>query len=298
MKKILILTAILLALTGLSAATSIEEENIKVDLEDNTVEAEIHFNDLTSSTFTYMTNHPVEDYEVYIESERVECEFQEMSLGGEIQCPTDVSGDFTVDLEYKTSGLVNSQNGISIFRYSQSIYRPISEYNFKVILPQSAGIVDQENLSTPVISPENGEVGSEGRRIHVEWTENPSLGDTVSFEVTHENLSTEFRWLVVIVTLVILSAGFIRFYRRRDTENKDDGEVESDKLEELTEDEKLVLDLVDVEGGMLQKDIVDRSEYSKAKISGVVSGLEEKEFIEKEAEGRSNRITVKEEFKK
>lgn len=298
MKKILILTAILLALTGLSAATSIEEENIIVDLEDNTVEAEIHFNDLTSSTFTYMTNHPVEDYEVYIESERVECEFQEMSLGGEIQCPTDVSGDFTVDLEYKTSGLVNSQNGISIFRYSQSIYRPISEYNFKVILPQSAGIVDQENLSTPVISPENGEVGSEGRRIHVEWTENPSLGDTVSFEVTHENLSTEFRWLVVIVTLVILSAGFIRFYRRRDTENKDDGEVESDKLEELTEDEKLVLDLVDVEGGMLQKDIVDRSEYSKAKISGVVSGLEEKGFIEKEAEGRSNRITVKEEFKK
>jgi len=298
MKKILILTAILLALTGLSTATNIEEENIVVDLEDNTVEAEIHFNDLTSSTFTYMTNHPVEDYEVYIESERVECEFQEMSLGGEIQCPTDVTGEFTVDLEYKTSGLVDSQNGVSIFRYSQSIYRPISEYNFKVILPQGAGIVDEENLSTPVISPENGEVGSEGRRIHVEWTENPSLGDTVSFEVTHENLSTEFRWLVVIATLIVLSAGFVRFYRKRDTENKDDAEVNSDKLEELTEDEKLVLDLVDIEGGMLQKDIVDKSDYSKAKISGVVSGLEDKEFIEKEAEGRSNRITVKEEFKK
>jgi len=54
--------------------------------------------------------------------------------------------------------------------------------------------------------------------------------------------------------------------------------------------------LKDENGSMLQKDIVNESEYSKAKISGVVSSLDEKGLITKKKEGRSNRIKIKDNF--
>lgn len=291
MRKILFIAGLLM-LTGLAAGTSIAEENITVDLNDDTVEAEIFFNDLTSSSFTYITNHPVEDYSVEIEGEEVECTFDSMALGGEIRCPTDYSEDFNVKLEYKTSGLTNSQNGVNIFRYSQNIYRPIEVYNFKVMLPEGTGLIDQQNISTPVIAPEDGEVGSEGRRIHVEWTREPSLGDTVSFQVTYEKLSTDFRLLIILAAVLLTAIGLAKYYRERKTK----GEV-SAILDSLTEDERMVFELVSEEGSMLQKDIVNESDYSKAKISGVVSSLVDEGLVEKEKEGRSNRVSVKEKYR-
>lgn len=289
--KLALITGLLIILAGFASSTTISEENIKVDLKDNTVEAELYIEELTSSSFTYITNHPVQNHEVRINSEPVNCEFEKMSLGGEIQCPTDLRENFTVTINYQTSGLTNSQNGVSIFRYSQSIYRPIEEYNFRVILPESTGILDQSNVSTPVISPENGEVGSEGRRIHVEWSQEPSLGETVAFEVTYEQLGADFRPVIILVVLILLAAGATKFYRdyRQKTEV-------SDTIESLTEDQRMVFDLIQENESMLQKDIVNQSEYSKAKISGVVKSLEEQGLVIKEKEGRSNRVSVKDEF--
>lgn len=290
MRKTVFIAGLLVIFTGFASSTSISSENITVDLDDNTVNAQISVNELTSSSFTYITNHPVENHRVEINDEAVECDFEPMTRGGEIQCPTELEGNFTADLTYETSGLVTPQNGINIFRYSQSIYRPVDTYNFKVILPEGTGIVDQANVSTPVISPENGEVGSEGRRIHVEWDENPSF-ETLSFEVNYEQLSPDFRPVIILITLFLLALGVVKFYRDRKSKN----EV-SDVIDSLTEDEKLVFKLIQEEESILQKDIVQESDYSKAKISGVVSSLEQKDMVTKEKEGRSNRISAKEEF--
>jgi len=292
MKRALFILLSALLLTGLASSTSIAEENITIDLQDETVDAEIYFNDLTSSSFTYVTNHPVNNYNVEIEGENAECEFEELAIGGEISCPTDYRENFTVDLDYETSGLTNSQNSVNFFRYSQSVYRPIENYNIKVMLPEGTGLIDQTNISTPVIEPENGVVGSEGRRIHIEWKLSPSLGETVSFQATYEQLSTSYTTVVIIIASLLVLVGLLRFYLRQRSRKESSNVIDS-----LPEDERDVLSVLRESGDMLQKDIVDESEYSKAKISGVISSLEEKEIIEKEKEGRSNRIYVKEEFK-
>ncbi len=291
MKRALFLLFSVVFIAGFASGTSIDEENITVDLQDETVDAEIYFDDLTSSSFTYVTNHPVNNYNVEIEGQRVDCEFEELAIGGEISCPTDYRQNFTVDLEYETSGLTNSQNSVNFFRYSQSIYRPIENYNIKVILPEGTGLIDQTNISTPVIEPESGVVGSEGRRIHVEWSISPSLGETVSFQAAYEQLSPNYRMVIVVIASILLIAGLFRFYLRQRSKSESSNIIES-----LPEDEQDVLSILRENSDMLQKDIVDESEYSKAKISGVISSLEEKEIIEKEKEGRSNRIYVKEEF--
>lgn len=273
------------------SGTSIAEENITIDLSNEQVSAELEFEELTSSSFTYVTNHPVNNYNVEIEGEEAECEFEELAIGGEISCPTDYRENFTVELDYKTSGIVNRQNNVNIFRYSQSIYRPIENYNIKVLLPEGTGLIDQEDISTPVIEPKGGVVGSEGRRIHIEWNQEPSLGETVSFQATYEQLSPNYTTIIVSIVLILLSIGIVRFYREHKSKSK-----ASEVIDSLSEDEQDVLKILREEEDMLQKDIVDRSEYSKAKISGVISALEEKEIIEKEKEGRSNRVYVKEEF--
>ena len=289
MRTILTLTIFALLLTGLASSTSVGSEEITVDLQDNTIDAELYFDDLTSNSFTYITNHPVENYNVEINSEPVACEFEQMAIGGEIKCPTDFQENFTVDLRYETRGLTTAQNGIRTFRYSQSIYRPVDNYTFKVILPEGTGLLDQSNISTPVVEPQDGEVGSEGRRIHVEWAENPTIGSTQSFQVTYESLDTDYQQILLIgIGGLLLIAILTRFYLSRKSVEED-----TETIESLTEDEKQVFELIEAEdGSMLQKDIVDQSEYSKAKISGVVSGLEEKGIVSKEKEGRSNRVKL------
>jgi uncharacterized membrane protein len=286
MKKT-IAALILLGMVYTASGTIVESENITVDLQEQQVEKEIRFKELTSNRMTYLTNHPVRNLEVTIEAREADCSFDEFDLGGEISCETDIYENFTTKISYDTSGLVTSQENINIFRYSQSIARPTNNYRLRVILPSGAVLVDEENVSTPVIYPERGEVGTEGRKIHVEWNQDPPLGETLNFEVVYENLDQEYNGYLVpslIAAVIILS--LIIGYRYRDKLSK----VRDDSL---PEDQQSVMKLLRENGDMLQKDIVDESEYSKAKISGLVSKLEEKDLIEKEKEGRSNRIKLK-----
>ncbi len=286
MRKISLLIGILV-LVSLASATNIESEYVVFDLQDNSVEKEIRFNELTSSRMTYITNHPVNDLNVEIEGEEVDCFFEELSLGGEISCETDYYNNFTVDIHYSTSGLTTSRNSANVFRYSQNIYRPTNSYTFRAVLPEGTGVIDQEDDNTPVIDPEFGQVGSEGRRIHVEWTQDPGLGETIAFEIAYEELGNSFRNAIIALAVLILLVGFAKAYLARKSE-LDQNKVKN----QLTEDQRLVIELLEEEGSMLQKDIVEQSEYSKAKISGLISELEELELVSKEKEGRSNRVTL------
>ncbi len=292
MKRKIVLVVFIILITSLASANSIDEHNVTVDLEDDTVEVSMFFNSISQDRFTYLTDHPVDNVEGEVDGEPTDCEFEPMSLGGEIVCDIDKFEDFKIDLDYETSGLTTDRNGATIFRYSQVIYRPTSSHNFKVFLPEGTGILEEDgNISTQVVDPEDGVVGSEGRRIHVEWSTDPSLGESVSYQVIYEDIQTDFRFIIGLLTLLVLSIGFIRFYityrSKRDI---------SGILDELTEDEIMVLDLIRENKSMLQKDIVSESDYSKAKISGVISSLEEKNIVSKEKEGRSNRVWVKEEY--
>lgn len=296
-KKIATLSILALFIISLGTATTISQEDVVVDLEDNRVSAEISVESLTTETFNYQTSHPVEQLQVNINGNNVDCDISELAIGANINCDTPVSENFTVSLNYKTNGLTNSQGSISVFRYSQSIYRPIKEYNFRVILPEGTGIVDQSDATTSVISPESGTAGNmNGRRFYVEWTSQPELGEPVNYRVLYEPLQEEegnrliLPGSIIALTIVLILSYLV--YRRKNIVEK------SNKLEELSQDGKLVVEMLQDRGGeMIQKDIVEESDYSKAKISGVVSELVEEEVVSKEKEGRSNKVSLNEEFR-
>ena len=293
MRKTVLLVG-LMAFVSLGSATSIQSENVTIDLEDETVEKNILFDEVTSDRITYIvTNNPVYEYYVEIEEEEAECEFTNLEPGGEISCITDNYENVEMFLSYSTSGLINSQNDANVFRYTQNIYRTTESHRLKVILPQGTALINQEEASIPVVDPEFGEVGSEGRRIHVEWEQSPSItGPPLSFQIVYEDLNTDYRNAIIALVMILLVAGFARFYLRYKTDSE-----ASSIFDSLTEDQKSIVEMLkENEGAMLQKDIVDNSEYSKAKISGLISELEELDLVNKEKEGRSNRVDLDKEL--
>ncbi|ACX72664.1 transcriptional regulator, MarR family [Methanocaldococcus vulcanius M7] len=66
----------------------------------------------------------------------------------------------------------------------------------------------------------------------------------------------------------------------------------------LTEDEKIIIDLIKKHGHITQKEIVEMTGMSKPKVSRIVSELEDRKIIRKEKIGRINKLTLTDESKK
>lgn len=273
-----------------AAATTINAESLVLDLEKSEASATVEVKDLTSSKFTYITSAEVTSVEAQTNGEKMPCNVETLAVGSEIRCDTDRKENFTVDIKYSFSGLVYQRGNTRTFRYSHPIYRPTENFYLRVDLPAGAGLTDS-NSSDPAISPQDGETGSDGRRIFVAWEKEPQIGDTLSFSVDYQGLTdegTDYLRIFGMVFVILLFAGAVYLYWRRMNRES----IES-VYGDLSDDELDVVELLkENDGEMLQKDVVDSSDYSKAKISGVVSDLVEKDIVEKEKEGRSNKLKI------
>jgi uncharacterized membrane protein len=290
------LTLLLVSMAFAASATTVGSENVTVDLEKDTVTVEMFIEELTTETFNYQVNHEMSGVEATFEGKERPCEIERFSIGAEINCETNTSRNLSVKLRYQTEDLVETENNINRFTYTQSIYRPTREYRMRVLLPTGSGLVDPSNLTTPVVQPGDGKKGSlSGRRFFVEWKRNPGLDRNLRFQVAYEELKEKDNSSIIplilgAVLLLIAAAAAVKrkkgFRSRRQTDD-------------LDADEEMVIDMLKDSGGdMLQKDIVAETDYSKAKISGLVSELEEKDIVNKEKDGRSNRVTLKKDVRK
>lgn len=295
MKKLLLLSLVLLTLGSASADTRSEE--VTVDLESSEVEVDLQIGELSTSDFTYTTSYPVNNVRVEINGEEKNCEVERLPIGSEIVCENDKKENLSVNLEFTGSGLIEARNGINVFNYRKSFSSPTDSFKISAILPQGTGILDQGNVSTPVILPAEHQKGSTGRRIIVSWELEPELGETINFQLVYEELSdgsgnSLVTLIITFASIFLVLAGGYFVWRRLNL-----SDLES-LYEDLSEDEIELLELLrDKDGEMLQKDVVDSSEYSKAKISEIVSSLEEMDVLVKEKEGRSNKLKISKNYR-
>lgn len=301
MKKLSLLALLFLSTASLAGANSIDSETVIIDLEDDTVELKVEVNELTQNSFNYY----VQSYQVEeivsgsINGKQTDCYLRdEQRLDSQITCDTDLEGNFTANVLLEGNGWVSEQNTASRFQYTQNMYNPTDKYTLRVLLPESATIVPQENSTEPVIFPEYAEPQTTGQRIFLEWKEEPELGELLNFQILfREDARTPsgYNWTTIIpIALILLIISAVSMYLYRDI-----SEDEIQKLEEeLDEDELFVVNQISENGGeILQKDVVNESKHSKAKVSGLVSGLVEKGIITKEKEGRSNKLVLTEEYR-
>lgn len=278
-------------LSGFSTAVTIHSENITVDLENNTVDVEMSVKDFSGDEFTYTTSYTVERMKGSQVGElRDACTARQLNQGSEIACPV-ASENFSADMRFKAEGLVEQSSGRSVFNYSKSFVRITERFRLDVVLPRGEGLVPSNSSFSPV-KPESGKRRSvDGRRFKVIWVQQPEFGEERYFSAVYEPLSEtpdRTAWIVTgaaLATLVILAAYlYYRLHR---------GSRAEDEFESLTEDQQEVVRMIAKSGGsMLQKDVVDETEYSKAKVSNIVGGLEEQDAVTKQKQGRSNMLEL------
>ncbi len=160
----------------------------------------------------------------------------------------------------------------------------------------SFGVTLPQNYSLSSVNPE----GDEKQKNKLIWNgpRNFEEGEPL-IKLIHErngdqgpspddnNLEMMF---VFLVSLSIVSViGFWYFYNKKRSKRKDDMEKS-----DLKRDEVKILDLIkEKDGEMFQSEIVEKTDFSKSKISNLLSDLKEKNKIKKIQSGRRNLIRLK-----
>ena len=150
------------------------------------------------------------------------------------------------------------------------------------------------------ISPEGWETASpDGRRILLFWNKGKLLGgQTFSANFVYESVSVVIgiplgprTQIFVLGGIVAAVAVGILLWRRRS--------MISFVLPILKDDEKRIFEALMKHGsGTHQRMIVKESNYSKAKVSKVLKGLEQRGLIRLERIGRSNKVHMIQNFAK
>ena len=175
---------------------------------------------------------------------------------------------------------------------------------FSVFLPKYASI--HYEGKQPSIFPNQATFVSDGQRIGLIWTDLSNTGTLntkifVEFELStaassSSNLVTTI--IIVLLSSCLIVLGFL-YYKTRKAAVKDQQDESITRVISqirpmiLSPQELEILEMIaSYNGGILQSDLVDALNYSRARVSQYLSSFEEKGLITKHKAGRQNYITI------
>ncbi|MDY6769597.1 MAG: MarR family transcriptional regulator [Candidatus Nanohaloarchaea archaeon] len=292
MKRFTAVLALLLIVPA-AGATTIQQENITVELGDrDQVTVERHYAAITTERISYLVlgRHNPTDLSARDAAGTLDCTVEELSIGKELLCTPRQRSNYTVTITF-SGDFGTRDDGVRRFSYANRIFVPTRAVTTRVVLPEGYGIVEGDGA----YEPGGARVGSRGRRIFLEWHHrNVSIGDSIGYSVRYEQLgvleSLRLRWLTAVLAVAVLVlAGLVVYVRRKHAGEK----TVADMFPVLKEDEQEVVRyIIDHEGEVEQRDIVDSLDYSKAKISRLVSDLADRGLVRKEKKGRVNVVEL------
>lgn len=205
-----------------------------------------------------------------------------------------------VNYEFKTSDIITEFNNTHILSTTYSLLANVKSFSLEVTLPE--GMLLTEGVS---VVPKPAAVDSDGRHVILRWGEtNPTeFRVYVNYEpliqerVIKEEGGNEY--LVYLLALLVLVAVgiYLKGWRVLKPISKIvKGDV-SEKIDILKEDEQAILKLVMEEDGMDQRKIQEITDFSKAKVSKIISELEKRGAVRKEQVGRRNKIYLAEKLR-
>ncbi len=198
---------------------------------------------------------------------------------------------------FHAKNLVSNLQDLHIFRYPFSVTQSVDKMQVIVKFPLGAVLVEDLKLTGTGLQPfepDFGREGSDGRRIFISWTfDKPVLGQSLNVYAIYEIFPgfDQFTVFMIILAFVII-AFFVTmtfFFRKR----------VRDILPVLTEGERKVMEILLREKGAVdQRTIVKETDFSKAKVSRIISDLTHRGLVEKVSKGRKNLIKLKKEVKR
>ncbi len=294
MKRLLLLFLVFVAFLPGASATEIVSENVTIAVgEPDRVTVDRHYGEITTDRISYFVSGRYEPEGLSASDAlgELECTVDELAVGQEILCTPRSRTDYTVTITY-TGDFTELSGDRRTLDYTHSVFVPTGSVTTRIVLPEGFGLLQGDGA----VQPSGAEVGSEGRRIFLEWERNDTgLGEVIAYQVRYEELAVFERIalerLTVLLALAVIALSGAVFYiwRRRGGGEKTIASI----FPLLKEDEQDVLQyIIDHEGEVEQRDIVMDLDYSKAKVSRLVSDLEERNLVEKEKQGRINVVAL------
>lgn len=303
--KIFWLISVLLLLTPVVSATTINGKSIDIQLGDvSNVTVKIDYRKITTNKITYETSYPAFGLRAKGAGKNIRCSVNQNQIGTEFKCMALNKTNYTLTLDYKAKELFNRYKDYYKFSIREDIIHATDRFSLKVNLPSGMGILKEEK-NVSAINPNYGEVGGTGRKNFVIWDkENVKLGESLFFSLYFEKLydpgsngdngglfpELSMSLLIIIgaIGLSMFSFGYIYFGKIKN---------EGKEISALTKDEENALKtIIDSDGKIKQKELVSNLDYSKAKISKIVKELNNRNIISKKKKGRENVLQLEKEI--
>ncbi|MFQ5815281.1 MAG: helix-turn-helix transcriptional regulator [Candidatus Hydrothermarchaeaceae archaeon] len=195
-----------------------------------------------------------------------------------------------VSIEFDTTGYITTYPEFKEFSMVLHLPPNTQSFSMRLTLPEGAILLKplREPLTTSDVVPLPDDVYSDGRSIIFEWRKTGVEDFSVYVKYVTKEAGFEVPRSLILVLAILLLASSLYLWRRRGVE----------KIEYMKEDEQLVIREIVQNEGIDQREIQKKTDFSKAKVSKIVSELENRGIVRKERIGRRNKLYLTKEFKK
>lgn len=227
--------------------------------------------------------------EVKADDSFIDCLTTAKDIGTSIVCEKIEARNITY--RFRALGLVSDLQGLNRFEYRFSVLQLVDNFTVTVKLPPGAGLVERSRLEDTGFRPFEpawGRPDSDGRTIFVTWKQSsPLLGSDLDIKVIYENvLENQLLPLFIIGALTLAFFSVLLFMRRRPMQ---------DILPILTDSERKIMEILLREKKPVdQRTIVKETDFSKPKVSRIISDLEIRGLVTRSRKGRTNVIAIAE----
>ncbi|HLC77456.1 MAG TPA: hypothetical protein VJH04_04605 [archaeon] len=294
--KIYLAVAFLFLITAANAALVTWDADISINDDGGTEWAVVLTYNETVSSSDYFVPARATDIEVLADNATVNCDVTQ-DIGTSIVCKADAR-EFIYRFHVKNLvSTIGEIQYIRVFRYTFSATQFVERVHVIVKFPLGAALVEEGKLQGTglrTFEPDFGREGSDGRRISISWTfDKPGLGQSISVSAIYELLGFDtFTIFFIVLAFVIVAFVLVVLFvfKKRGIR---------DILPVLTDGERKVMEIILRENGEVdQRVLVKETDFSKAKVSRVISDLMSRGLVEKVSKGRKNLIKLKKDVKR
>ena len=219
--------------------------------------------------------------------------------------PLNPEGVVNISLRFSTSELVRSVGEGMDFSLTYRAEDPVLDFKLVAHLPEGfvlpVSLQRRASQARPVLYP-NAIVRTDGRQLSFEWRRGglepgEEMTFYVGFEKAARSPATEPAplppdrtplavGLAVVFFVLGYSVGVRQLHREEDVR-------EEEILSVMEENERVIIEaLLGSDDSPLQKELQRTTDFSKAKLSRILSGLEERGIITRTPVGKTNRVIL------
>jgi len=251
--------------------------------------------DAQISHLDYRTGYEIYGLEAESKYGNVNCETKGGKEGTTISCDlfnTEDVNKTQVQLKFETRDNIRKRGEYYEFESTYLVDFPVERAFAIIYLPETATL--KTNISNESYTPRYGKILSDGKHIMVYWEkENIKAGDDLKFSITYKMpLGAESFYdvammvIVAVVLIVVIAVGYVSRLHKESSVKV--------VMPLLKEDEKRIVEILTQHNGQaIQKVLVRESDFSKAKVSRLVTNLKERGIVDVEHIGRTNKVTLK-----